>query len=254
MAEADNLKPGSVSKFWSLGMMRLAAASLAIILALAPQRQAAAGNLVVVELFTSQGCHYCPPADAFLATLTGQEDVLPLALHVDYWDYIGWADTFGDPRHSDRQRAYVARSEHGGAVFTPHFVIQGSDHVRGSDTHAAAAAVVARRAAEPRLRLSLSRGEGTLGIALDPVADIAGGGEVVTVRYLPRASVAIERGENAGQTFDYVNIVREWTSIGAWSGSGPLRLSTPLDGDMPVAVIVQAWGQGPILGAARLDP
>ncbi len=235
-------------------MMRLAAASLALVLALVPQRQAVAGDMVVVELFTSQGCHYCPPADDFLATLVRREDVLPLALHVDYWDYIGWADTFGDRRHSDRQRAYVVRSDRAGAVFTPHFVIQGSDHVRGSDTHAAVAAVLARRAAEPRLRLSLTRGDGTLEIALDPVAEIAGGGEVVLVRYLSRASVAIERGENAGRTVDYVNIVREWRTLGAWSGSGPLRLSAPLEGDMPVAVIVQAWDQGPILGAARLEP
>ncbi len=235
-------------------MMRLAAASLAIILALAPQRQAAAGDMVVVELFTSQGCHYCPPADAFLATLAKQEDVLPLALHVDYWDYLGWADTFGDRRHSDRQRAYVAHSDRASAVYTPHFVIHGSDHIRGNNTNAAVSAIVARRAAEPRIRLSLARGDGALDIALDPVADVPGGGEVVVVRYLPRASVAIERGENAGRTNDYVNIVREWTSIGTWSGSGPLQLSAPLEGDMPVAVIVQARGPGPILGAARLEP
>lgn len=235
-------------------MMRLAAASLAFVLALFPLRPAAAGNVVVVELFTSQGCHYCPPADAFLATLTGQEDLLPLALHVDYWDYIGWADTFGDPRHSERQRAYVARTERGGAVFTPHFVIHGSDHVRGSNTHAAAAAVVASRAAARTLDIALTRTEGTLDIALDPAVEVAGGGDVVLVRYLPHASVTMERGENAGRTIDYVNIVREWTTIGTWNGSEPLRLSTPLDGDMPVAVIVQARGQGPILGAARLDP
>ena len=93
--------------------------------------QAAADSPVVVELYTSQGCSSCPPADAFLHDLAKRDDVIALALHVDYWDYIGWKDSFAKPEYTDRQHAY-AHAANATTVYTPQMVINGKDHVIGS--------------------------------------------------------------------------------------------------------------------------
>ena len=212
---------------------------------------AAAGQAVVVELFTSQGCSSCPPADRILSELAERDDVIALALHVDYWDYLGWKDEFAIPGHTRRQRSYV-RAIGKNTIYTPQMVIGGQDHVVGSrpmkisrllQRHAARDAhvnVVARRVGD-QISIEATTSGGT---AVPAVVDL--------VTYLPEATVDVLRGENAGRTLTYHNIVRDWTRLGSWNGKSPYRATTRVPEGVPVVVLVQARNSGPILGAHRL--
>ena len=112
--------------------MRFALILSALAALFVPQDGRAQPAPVVVELFTSQGCSSCPPADALLAELAGAEGVIALALHVDYWDYLGWTDSFAAPKHTERQRAY-AKAAKSRTIFTPQMVVQGSERLKGHD-------------------------------------------------------------------------------------------------------------------------
>lgn len=209
---------------------------------------------VVVELFTSQGCSACPPADAFMQDLAKEPGVLALALHVDYWDYIGWKDQFAQPQFTARQKTY-ARAAGQRSVYTPQMIIDGQDHVVG--THIADVVRLLRSHAErPRnLALSVARQGGDLQIELRPTGPLSGAMAVQLVRYRPDAVVDIARGENAGKRVHYVNIVSNWTLLSEWDGRAPLAISQPISGDLPAAVIVQsitAKGPGRIEAAALL--
>ncbi|MCA8879787.1 MAG: DUF1223 domain-containing protein [Rhodobacteraceae bacterium] len=206
---------------------------------------------VVVELFTSQGCSACPPADELLGELAGRTDVLPLALHVDYWDYIGWADTFALPVFTTRQKNY-AHAAGRSMIYTPQMIVDGTWDIPGYKP-AKVFDAIDRAADRPDLvRIELSASDGRLEIRIVPETPIPGGGQVILTRFIPHARVDIERGENAGQILDYVNIVSEWHNLGHWDGSGPAEIDTDLDGDEPGAVLVQAEGFGPVLAAERL--
>lgn len=204
----------------------------------------------VVELYTSQGCSSCPPADALLARLAERPDVIALALHVDYWDYMGWKDTFGDPDHTRRQKAY-ARAAGQPTIYTPQMVVNGSDRLVGADAAALEELLApAGGAAGPVLRLTRT---GTrLSVRAEASAPLPAGSFVQLVRFLPRAVVAIERGENAGRVIGYVNIVTDWQRVGEWDGSAPLSLDLEASGDAPAVVLIQAPGPGPILAAAAV--
>lgn len=204
---------------------------------------------VVVELYTSQGCSSCPPADAFFATLADQPGVIPLALHVDYWDYIGWKDRFADPAFTERQKAY-ARAAKSRTIYTPQMIVNGDARVEGNDAEAVAAAI---RAALPGPgRIELSREGGSLRIRAEAPPDAAGGAvSVQLVRYRPQATVEITHGENAGQVVSYRNIVTEWTKLAEWPGQPPLEIEAPA-GDGPAVVLVQRAGPGAILAAAEV--
>jgi len=209
---------------------------------------------VVVELFTSQGCSACPPADAFMQDLAKEPGVLALALHVDYWDYIGWKDQFAQPQFTARQKAY-ARAAGQRSVYTPQMIVDGQDHVVG--THIADVVRLLRSHAErPRnLAISVARQGGDLQIELRPTGPLSGAMAVQLVRYRPDAVVDIARGENAGKRVHYVNIVSDWTLLSEWDGRTPLAISQPISGDLPAAVIVQsitAKGPGRIEAAALL--
>ena len=208
---------------------------------------------VVVELYTSQGCSSCPPADALLARLAQRDDVLPLALHVDYWDYIGWKDSFGDPAHTKRQRAY-ARAGGRRSIYTPQMIVQGAEHVLGAQPlnvrdlikgHAddpALISLTAKRTDDGRLHLSARRMPGS---AEAPAV-------VQLVRYEPRQKVKITKGENAGRTVTYTNIVKDWIVLGEWDMRQPFEARAPIKGALRAAVIVQRKGPGQILAARRL--
>jgi hypothetical protein len=202
---------------------------------------------VVVELFTSQGCSSCPPADAYLGQLSKRSDVLALAFHVDYWDDLGWHDRFALAQSAQRQNVY-ARNLHRSSVYTPQLVIDGqSDSVGDSQVVANALGkqrdgvpiTVLVRDAEVRVELGARSG--------------APNSDVVLVAYLRRAVSAIGRGENAGRTLEEFNIVRDIRTLGMWQGEvrrfGVLVSSLPLDAT-DVAVLVQPLGQAPIIGAA----
>mgnify|MGYP001131744846 CR=1 FL=1 len=207
---------------------------------------------VVVELYTSQGCSSCPPADAYLHELAAKNGVVALALHVDYWDYIGWKDSFASPAHTTRQKAY-AKAQGKRMVYTPQMIIDGTYGVAGTKPAAVAEAIAKHRAKPNPVKLDLRREGDTLHILAVPRGPSPGRMDVTLFRYEPKASVAIKSGENAGQTIRYANIVTSMEPLGTWGGADPLRLTHPITGGRPVIVLVQKAGHGPVTGAAQLE-
>lgn len=207
--------------------------------------------LVVVELFTSQGCSSCPPADALLSDLAERDGVVPLALHVDYWDYIGWTDKFAQPAFTARQRAY-ARAINSRTIYTPQMIVGGSERVEGYRPMDVAELIQRHQAAASGVSLSLERSDDALRIAATAAHPFDRAATVALIRYRPEATVSILRGENAGRTLTYHNIVTSWKVLGTWDGRGALSLNARAEGGEPVVVIVQADGPGAILAAARL--
>ena len=210
----------------------------------------AGNNPVVVELYTSQGCSSCPPADKLLHELADRDDVIALALHVDYWDYIGWKDKFADPAHSARQRAYAvtmgARS-----IYTPQMIVNGRDSIVGARAMDLADSIASQKQSASGVQLSITREASSLRIAAH--TNNAPQKMVVhMLRYTPRREVKITRGENAGRQLKYSNVVQDWKVLREWEGEGALNFEAELMGDAPVVVLVQAVDNGPILAAARL--
>jgi len=206
---------------------------------------------VVVELFTSQGCSSCPPADEILAELSKRDDVIALALHVDYWDYIGWKDKFGNPAHAIRQRAYAAA---GGrkTVYTPEMIINGKTDIVGAKPMAVAQAIAAHKNDPARVDLALTRTGNIVKIGAKTLDGAVGPYTVHVLQYTPMETTKIKRGENAGHAFEYHNIAKNWTVLGDWNGNTPLAVTAPVQGTLPVVVIIQQSGAGPIVAAARL--
>ncbi|WP_374427330.1 DUF1223 domain-containing protein [Tabrizicola sp.] len=219
---------------------------------LAAVAQVQAEPVVVVELYTSQGCSSCPPADEFVSMLAANPQILPLALHVDYWDYIGWADKFAHPKFTDRQRAY-AKAVGSRTIYTPQLIIGGADRIEGFAPEETAERLRAHLEAGTPVRLTVTREGDKLVIRADADPPLDEPVRVQLVRYKPEETVTIERGENAGKTVTYTNIVTSWERIGDWSGREPLELTAPFPGDEPGAVIVQHEGPAAILAAARVD-
>ena len=221
----------------------LAAAGFAASLALA----ADPAHPVVVELFQSQGCSSCPPANANVAAISDRPDVLALSFGVTYWDNLGWKDTFATPAYTARQWDYAHGLGHGN-VFTPQVVVNGRRDGVGVD-----------RAELRGLLIAGDRGDGGPAVSIRPGAVTIGAGparasaDVWLVRYDPRVvQVPIKRGENGGRTLPHKNIVRELARLGRWSGAAEtLPLPRSADPILRTAVLVQAPGGGPILAAAR---
>ena len=204
---------------------------------------------VVVELFTSQGCSSCPPADALLGELARQPGVIALAYHVDYFDSLGWKDRFAIPEATQRQQGYVRRLARSGP-FTPQVVVSGDTSVVGSNRVSVEEAVAGDRDA---LAVALSRSGDNLLIQFreawrEPM-------DVYLVSYLNEVTAKIERGENAQRTLKHFNVVRSFTRLGTWNGK-PQQMTSPLS-RLPreasgVAVILQRKNQGAVTGAAAL--
>lgn len=213
----------------------------------------------VVELFTSQGCASCPPADLALKKLVEQGDVVALAYHIDYWNYLGWTDTFGSRENTERQYAY-ARTLGRSNVYTPQAVINGRDHMSGADLPALNRKLDQLKAAGKGLvvdvRASLKGDE--LAISVD-----AGKGKAnVVVVYFDRGKyVTVESGENGGQKIPYWHSVTDIQTVGMWDGK---KLDLVLPGSMignnkkyGCAVLLQTSSHGgepaTILGAAVVE-
>ncbi len=208
-------------------------------------------NPVVVELYTSQGCSSCPPADELLEELAKMEDVIPLALHVDYWDYIGWKDSFAQPAFTKRQRGYARAAGHR-TIYTPQMIVGGVDHVVGYKPMELAKLIEKHGDAAHPADLKIVRNGNSVSIRCNPFNMGPTPLQVQFVRYNPSETVEIGRGENAGRTFTYHNIVTEWSLLGVWDGTEPLDLSVAAPGDDPVVVLLQRPGHREILAAARV--
>lgn len=208
--------------------------------------------VVVVELYTSQGCSSCPPADEFLSMLAMDPSIMPLALHVDYWDYIGWADKFASPKFTERQKAYasVAGTR---TIYTPQFIVGGLDRVEGNNPDQTGELIRKHMDAAKDIGLKLDRQGNTLTIHADASTTLGSNATIQLVRYKVSEAVDIERGENAGKTITYHNIVKSWQDIGSWTGAEPLDLQANIKGDEPIVVIVQQDGPAYIVAAAKLD-
>jgi hypothetical protein len=211
----------------------------------------------VVELFTSQGCSSCPPADALLKTLADDPSVVALSLPVDYWDYLGWKDTFASPRNSERQRSY-AKARGDGAIYTPQAVVNGTLHVNGASKAAIEDAIntTAKSVGPLRVPVRFWQQNNTLNIA----TGAAEPGRTVREATIwfgvvqTSGNVEIKHGENEGKTLTYTNIVRELTPIGLWKGQ-PVEIQIPRGAVMLAetqksVVLIQEGRAGPIIGAA----
>ncbi|SEW03342.1 hypothetical protein SAMN04488515_0744 [Cognatiyoonia koreensis] len=205
----------------------------------------------VIELYTSQGCSSCPPADDMLKELASRDDVIPLALHVDYWDYIGWVDDLANPAFTARQQAF-AEAAGARTIYTPQMVIGGMDHVIGSRPMEVMDQIVAHNARPDPVDITMSRSGDTLTIDAETVQNTRGDAVVQLVRYVPEITRNITKGENAGRTMAYVNVVYSWEVATVWDTSAPLSLQAVVEGEDPIVVIVQDGTNGPILGAAQL--
>ncbi len=212
-------------------------------------------ELVVVELFTSQGCNSCPPADAFLDELAEQENILALSFPVDYWDYLGWKDTLADPAHTARQTAY--RQSFGlRQIYTPQMVIQGRREGVGSRTRDIQAKIAGiQDTGVSQAGLTITMDADSYEVTVSPKNGFAGKAGVWIVYYDPVHEVDVKAGENSGRVLRYRNVVRAMTPLGAWSGAE--NTFTIAKADMvgkgeKCAVVVQADDAGPILGAALM--
>ena len=205
---------------------------------------------IVVELFTSQSCSSCPPADALLAELARtRQDVLVLDLHVTYWDRLGWKDPYSLPAATERQRRYSALWG-ADSVYTPQLVAGGRHQAIGSDRTAvlaSVAAAVADRASAVPLRVARD-GDG---LTVQAAAG-SGAGTLLLVGFDPAHTTRIGGGENGGRTLTEVNVVRSIAPLGAWSGA-PTSLHAAVPAGERVAVLLQA-ADGAIRGAALLTP
>ena len=206
---------------------------------------------VVVELFTSQGCSSCPAADEMLHSLAARSDVIALALHVDYWDYLGWEDSFADPEHTVRQQQY-ANVAGASMIYTPQMIVGGVDHVIGAKPMDVANLIQAHTVNPTGTHITLQRSGDQLQIKGFTSRSLLSGTVVQVIRYSSQETVKINTGENAGKSISYVNIVTDWSSIGEWNGDDDLNMTTSTFAEGPLVVIVQEPGPGAIIASAVL--
>jgi hypothetical protein len=219
---------------------------IATLLAALAAPAVAAPPVTVVELFQSQGCSSCPPANANVnALIAARPDVLALSFAVTYWDQLGWKDGFATRANTQRQWDY-AKGLHHDNVWTPQVVVNGRSDLVGSNAAALTAALKPLPAGAPALALD----DGVLGIGRGTAP--RGGADVWLIRYDPRTvAVAVKAGENGGKTLPHRNIVRSLTRLGGWTGAPARFTVADAAPGLATAVLVQAAHGGPILAATR---
>lgn len=222
--------------------------SLGFAVSLAPAVAGTAERPVVVELFTSQGCSSCPPANAYLNELSqDRRDVLPLAFHVTYWDRLGWKDPFSLEAATERQDRYGHRF--GDGSYTPEIVVDGgTSHVGSHRQDVGSAIERAKKEGRTAANVNVTKDGGQV---LIEVSSGSGSGRVLLIGFDHEHRTAIGRGENSGRTLDEDNVVRSIRAVGNWSGT-PLRISERFPEGQDVAVILEA-PDGHIVGASRLS-
>jgi len=206
---------------------------------------------VLVELYTSQGCSSCVPADALMAQLADRRDLIALSLPITYWDMLGWKDTLASAANTSRQKAYAESMGRGG-VYTPQMIVDGVDDLVGSREQAIDAAIGVREGDMQAVPVSVATTDKEVHIDVG-----AGEGSSATIwlfRILPKATVTITAGENSGRTMTYRNVVQDVKAVGLWKGQ-PVSLDLPRQeiggaSKDEIAVIVQKNGYGRVIGAA----
>lgn len=240
--------------------LRVASSVALICLAMLAAQPVKAEPRAVIELFTSQGCSSCPPADKVIAEYARDPSVIALSLAVDYWDYLGWKDTLALSGHTSRQRAY-AKTRGDRQVYTPQAVIDGAVHALGSDKPAIERAIKQTREQQAPLRLPVTMvldGD-KLTVKVSASKDEKGQAEVWLCPITRAVPVKIGRGENSGHTVTYSNVVRRWIKLGDWNGKAEtfnIALKDfQTDGIDSAAVILQsgaATAPKLMLGAAQI--
>jgi hypothetical protein len=239
------------------GLISVVVAAIALVVSPArAEPTSSAAQPVVVELFTSQGCSSCPPADAYLTQLSKDSAILALSMHVDYWNGLGWKDPFSSATVTARQRSY-ARNLDAHYVYTPQMVVMGAAHAVGSKR-----SEVARLIAEARARMApgpaveidhVTRNALTIRVG---AGRMTGRATVWLVSYDTRHETKVAAGENGGRTLVYSNVVRGIRSVGNWDGSATsltVNITEEMDdGYQNCAVLVQAGEIGPIIASASM--
>ena len=205
---------------------------------------------VVIELFTSQGCNSCPPADALLGEYANNPDVIALSFHVDYWDYLGWRDPFALSIGAQRQRDYV-RSLNLSSAFTPQMIIEGAVSMVGSDRRQLSSVINRKYAG---IVPGLLNHHDSLTITL-PESGASTPFNVNLIAYRSYAETPVPRGENAGHALKEYNIVRNFQALGLWNGHAT-TLNAPLTGVSKdadhIAVLIQKGVTGEMMGATTI--
>jgi hypothetical protein len=236
------------------------ASSLALCLIAFLNQPVGAEPRAVIELFTSQGCSSCPPADKLIAEYANDPSVIALSLAVDYWDYLGWKDTLALSGHTNRQRAY-AKARGDRQVYTPQAVINGAVHALGSDKAAIERAI--RKTREQRaplaLPVTLVRNGDTVTVNVAAAKGDVPQGEVWLCPVTKSVPVSIGRGENGGRTVTYSNVVRRWVKLGDWTGKAetytvPLKDIQTGNIDSAAVMVQSGAASAPklMLGAAQI--
>jgi hypothetical protein len=239
----------------ALSMSRRSCLALGASALLARPAAAAVRQPVIVELFTSQGCSSCPPADEFMKVLIKRKDVIALSFNVDYWDYLGWKDTLASSYNSKRQYDY-AKSRGDMDVYTPQMIVNGGNHYVGSNRSAVSDAIEASSGDAQRVALDVKEDGKEFALRVGASAG-AGEGTLWLMAVAPVISVKIGRGENAGSEVAYHNSVRKCEAVGMWKGEA-LSLRVPksevmVKGATAVVALLQKGHVGQVLGAAVLD-
>jgi hypothetical protein len=211
----------------------------------------------VLELFTSQGCDTCPPADQVLASYAERPDIIAISLPVDIWDYLGWKDTLASDKNSERQKAY-AKARGDGAIYTPQVVVNGMEGVNGSDPGAIDKAILKTDEELDKLHVPIRFWHERNSIVIE-AGDAPPGLEnkEATIWFAvvqKKADVPVQRGDNKGKTLTYTNIVREMIPVGTWNGKAMnlqlARTAIMRPETEACIVLLQEGKAGPILGAA----
>lgn len=220
-------------------------AALALFALTAPSHAQPAPRLTVVELFTSQGCSSCPPANDNVAELSKRPDVIALSFGVTYWDKLGWKDTFASPIYTERQYAYARALGHD-APFTPQVVVDGKADVVGARRGEIDALIARTTIAGPAI--NVDQGAVQVGAGRNAGAPA----DVWLVRYDPRVvQVPVRAGENTGRTLPHKNVVKDLIRLGGWNGQAARFALPPAQPGLATAILVQSKDAGPILAAAR---
>ena len=225
------------------------ALKLGLAASLVPSFARAAETPVLIELFTSQGCSDCPPADKLAGELMSQPGLFVVSMNVDYWDYLGWKDTLGKPEYSKRQADY-AKSRGDGEVYTPQMVINGAAHAVGSNRSAVEGAIATARQRPLVVPVSVAQSSDKVTVN---VGLASGSGKVFLMALAPKVSVPIGRGENAGAKITYYNVVRKLIMLGDWDGSAKtLTILKPAGDATQFLAVVQKSEAGEVLGLGSL--